>query len=222
MTLQEIVYDIQNTVFSGIQSDDNPISNKQIVYLINYYRTVLIKQKMDKSYHIDGSYVQDLKEIKVIETEDSDLLIKGCNLYKTEEKIPNWIVDNTRPLLTNVGSGTRCTFQFCTRQALKYYKNSKLTGNSPRYFVAGNDIYFYTKEDIETINISGVFEEPDKVKLFNNEVTEFDYYNFIYPVPAQIVPIIKDLIFTKDLKVLMSIPKDLTNDTVGEFGTKEA
>ena len=56
-----------------------------------------------------------------------------------------------------------------------------------------------------TINVRGIFENPASV-------SGFDVTKDTYPVPMNMIPVIKELIFTKEIK--LQVPSDVTNDSV--------
>jgi hypothetical protein len=49
MLLSEIVFNIQNLKFKGRQSQSNTLSDRQVVFIVNYYYNKLVKQNIDKS-----------------------------------------------------------------------------------------------------------------------------------------------------------------------------
>jgi hypothetical protein len=54
----EIVYNLKNVYRGGITSDDETMSDRQLIFIFNYYRAKLIREDLNKGRTIDRSIIQ--------------------------------------------------------------------------------------------------------------------------------------------------------------------
>jgi hypothetical protein len=215
MLFSEIIYDLQNLKEGGKQSDDNSLSNRELAFLINSYRSILIRQEVNKGYKIDGSLVQSLVKIEVVKTTLDNDFIGDCFLYKPLKRLPDFIIGSDAPLSTYIGNTDGCAFQKTTRQINKLDRHLPYTGKEIRWFNIENNFYISCPENktLKYIGVSGVFEKPEEVRAYNNQIVPFEYYDFHYPVKMHMVPIIKQMIIEADFKFLMNNKQDTVNDS---------
>ena len=64
------------------------------------------------------------------------------------------------------------------------------------------------------INLRGVFEDPMQVATIKNCCTQEPCWDIdsSYPINADMIPTIKDLIFSKELKIMLGEPSDKSNN----------
>jgi hypothetical protein len=222
----EIVYNLKNIYRGGITSDDETLSDRQLLFIFNYYRAKLIREDLNKGRTIDRSIIQNLGCVPVEcvdATECCELIDSGVKVLRTKEPIPHLLELYERDLLTFVGTVDKVTsFQISTEAQIRWSANNKYTGKSPKAFLRDDKNYLYianAPKGLELINVQGVFENPEEASKFNHCDGEPCFTkDSTYPVSAHMLPIINELIMTKELKGLVTTPTDETNNTTEDAG----
>lgn len=206
--LKEIIANIVNLKASGVPSDDKDISDSQWVFIINYYRAKLIRQDFERGRTLNESVVQDLGKIQVKEEESS----VSCRIYTTPD-LPVPLEVYKQNLITYVGPyKLNEPYQKTTRNKIEWEFYGKYTGNLTKWYQKENKIYVLNKNRLNVINVQGVFEDPVAVRKFLNKLDPFDPYNFEYPVSITMLDTIYKLILDSEVRTLLTIPEDTTND----------
>lgn len=75
-------------------------------------------------------------------------------------------------------------------------------------------MYVVNSDALEFITVRGIFEIPSEVGRFVNPITDQPYFNLDskYPIPANLIPALKDIILQKELRIEASAPTDVRND----------
>jgi len=217
MLQSEIIYNIKNVISGGVQSDDLSISDNQIAFMVDYYRAKLFKQREDRGAFKKEQYVQNLGNIsfKLIDKNEQ------CNIHdcilRSEFKIPRPI------LLTFVGLTNGVPFQRTDHNAIVWQVSDKFTSKQPKWYFQNGYIYLVNPptKHIEILNIQGVFESPSLVDKFNKNKCEDEVcsnslsgYDFEYPLPMHYNDSIVKMVLDVELKILVSLPSDITNESI--------
>jgi len=221
ISLNHIVYDILELTRGGTISDDIKVDERQVEYLINNQRALLIRNEYNKPGRtIDHNIVQDLGCLELEEAKPEDCCIEtnGCVVLRTKDIIPNTIELHDKTSITRVGpvNKTANSFSFmpyerAVRSGYGKY-NSKLTF---AYFL-NNRIYLktgsFSGSTIDYINVRGVFEDPTEAAAFEDcDGTKCFSRDDKYPINGWMVPYIKEQIL-RQLGVSMQTPTDTAND----------
>lgn len=201
MKLSEIVYNIKNLIGGGLQSDDFKLSDRQIAFIVNYYRAKLIKQEMDKGVRRSA----DSFKQKITVEYDAD-----CGGFP----VPDTLETTFGFDFTYVGTKA-VQFQYAQANTTKWLQSSKYTGDAPRYFSRDGFIYL-TKQptkNLKRIIVEGVFEDPKAAQDCHNPCG----LDFDYPMPLDRVDLIVKLIAESEFQVLLSIAPDTLNDSEGQI-----
>lgn len=222
--LSEIIATVRDLPRAGNGSfDDNSYSDRQLAFIINYYRAKLFNQDINKGKFLSQSYVQSLTKIRIVKTtllNCSDPLINDC-IYRTEEKIPKVVDTNGMNLLTYVGNfdGSK-PFQRTSFQKVFLDKYAKYTGKNTKYFELDDYIYIINPPSgaFKYATITGVFENPIEAIEFKNKVCEVenncnDPFDVEYPVPLHYVDTIYKMIADAEYKTARMFVADTVNDT---------
>ena len=73
MLLSKIIYTIQELRSKFSQSDDNPLSDRQVLFILNYYRSFLIRQDMEKGRPLSPFIIQEL----TLDLENSEFIVES-------------------------------------------------------------------------------------------------------------------------------------------------
>jgi len=225
-TYNEIVYNLKNLYRGGITSDDDTISNKQLIFIFNYYRAKLIREDLNKKRTIDRQLIQSLNCIRVEcvdAAECCEIADSGSTVLRTVEPLPKFLELHDKNLLLFVGTvdGVK-SFQITTQTGSKWTQFSKYIGRMTRAYIKDSNRYLYIinpPKGIEFITVQGVFENPEDARNVTNcEGNPCFSYDDEYPISAHMIPVINELIMTKELKAFVTTPTDETNDTVQNAG----
>jgi len=216
-TLKAIVFDLKNIIRAAQISDDEPISDIQIENWIHQYRNVLIKQDLDKKKIPNPDYIQN---IPVIELEDVDAygdnvsIDSGYKKYRTNIQIPDSIDLNNKSGILFVGDSYGTQIQLIQENRVAYMNNSKYSKYIPVAYLKEKYIYIHNHNALRYITVRGVFENPVAVYELTNPLTtaQSATWDFEYPIPQNMLPILKQMILKGELGIEHSAPNDNEND----------
>lgn len=226
MTLNEIVYDVWESVRSII-SDDSELDKRKLAFWIKNQRARMLKQEFNKNYRvIDQRVVQDLGSVELQVTNTISIPNITIPLSKmvmsTIVELPNTIEQYTKPTFTRIGSIDKIDRKFTYVDYTKapYVGNGKLNTNQFFVFLIGKTLYVTGNKNnskwkgLKYINIQGVFEDVEEAEnlkySLGNRSTEYSWDEY-YPIGDWLVPVIKEEIKKTDLSQFI-IPRDSSND----------
>jgi len=90
------------------------------------------------------------------------------------------------------------SYQLTTPAQARWSKHNKYTSKSTKAYLQDNSNYLY------------IINAPNGIELIKLEDE--------YPISSHMIPVITELIMSKELKVLASTPTDVTNDTKEDAG----
>lgn len=225
-TFSEIIFTVKNLPRRGNgDSDDNSYTDRQLAFIINYYRATLIKQYKDKARYISQNYVQSLGKVELVKSSKQECCLPDCDIgdivYRTLNPIPRVVDTNGWNLITYVGTVdgnnnyTRTNFN---KVAFDSY--AKYTGTNTKWYELNNYIYIVNPPTkiLKYISIQGVFENPKDAIDFNDcgcisEDCFKSGFDFDYPMNSSDIPIIIKLITSSEYTMSGILPKDDTNNT---------
>ena len=214
MLLSKIIYTIQELRSKFSQSDDNPLSDRQVLFILNYYRSYLIRQDMEKGRPLSPFIIQEL-------TLDLEKVDKGIDfvtkdmILRTKITIPKPIEGHMHDYLTYVG---RADFEDrwtqLDLQSLKSVSYTRHAGRFPRWFARESFIYvkFPPTCTIKKVLIRGVFEEPELVAKLAGKIAPFVGQEWDYPISNNMLSTIIRMLEESEFKFTFAIPKDNEND----------
>lgn len=206
MTLQEIIYNIK----SSLGSDAEELTNRQYKFIIDYYRAMLLRQRLEAKKSIAPVFTPALHKILIREIEDDDpgCLDMDCSTYKTDLDIPVIIPYSVNSTVVYIGSTDgHLPFQETSFQSLELEAYAKYIKKLPKWFLLGSKIYITNPPDEapEYITIQAIFEDPLAAAAL---CEDFDAaclkdYNFEYPMEESMVPAIFKLIRDNEVGMLI-------------------
>lgn len=224
MLQSEIIYNIKNLRAGGIQSDDENISDRQLAFIIDYYRAKLVRQEAMKHGHTDRQDIQDLGRVSIIQADphECDCPVDAC-ILRTELPIPSTLElgDGSGHGFTFVGHYGGTAFQETTWQRAPWDFHAKYTGDKPKWFIKGKYIYLINPPDpmMSVMNIQGFFENPQEANKFrtcdcdNGEACKTGF-DFEYPLAAHLVDTVMKMIMESEMRWSTLIPMDTSNDSL--------
>jgi hypothetical protein len=227
MKLSEIISTVRNLPRGGKGDfDDNSYSDRQLAFIINYYRVKLIDQDINKGKYLSQYYVQTLGKVKLIKTSKTECGLGDCDLndfvLRTEIPIPKAVDTNSQNLITYVGTvdGNK-SYQRTSFQSVKFDSFSKYTGRNTKYYELGEYLYIVnpSSNSLKYITITGVFEDPLKVNEFKSIGCDdssdycFNPFDIEYPLSMKHVDTIYKLIVNTEFRFQNILKFDTENNT---------
>jgi hypothetical protein len=223
VTINTITTDLLNIVRGSKISQSEPISKRQLEDWVHQYRGLLLKQDLDKGKVPNPDYIQ---EIDFLRMEPMDVIgsnvssinniqITGRYLLRSVLEIPNTLDLNFKAGLMYVGTVDGYEIQFVQEGRARWQQYKKYTNKDTLCFLRGGYLYVVANTVMEYLTIRGVFEVPSEVARFVNPYTKQPYFNkdSRYPIPINLLPVLKEMILKKELMIEVQSPSDNKNDT---------
>ncbi len=224
-TFREIVYLILDEL--KLSSDDSYFTEDHIIYLVNNYRTFLLKQRYsDIKKSIPSSNYQEIcLTLEEVEAKENSPCTISFNYKKSTKQIPSLLSNsNTRVYSEDYFDKE---FPIVGKDRMKYIGYNKFLSKVIYASVASND-YLYLKssndnlDDIVNIKLYGVFHDAVeasklacKTKVCNGstcqEIDICDILDQEYPLETALIPQVVQLVVA-ELKNSIYAPKDPANN----------
>ena len=203
MSLSNLVDNILLIARNSNIAESEHLSRRQIELWIRYYRTMLIKQAIDKGYDIDEAYITTLGPIHL----DRDETVPGKFVYVGDKELPTLIGFKYRPGVVAVRDMFGNLIQLGSYTKAKLQKYRKATCKDYIAWVRNNKIYVEgDSNQLEYIEVDVVAEDPTEDKACYDP-------NSDYPVPMHMIPVITQMILERELRTLVAQPSDVINDS---------
>jgi len=200
VTLDTITTDLLKMVRGSGVSNSEVISKRQLENWVHQYRTVLIKQQLDKKRMISPEYVQEMTDLPVTETE------VGSGLYKTSSDMPKSVFRNHEDGYTWIGVG-KTEYHFTNELQYNWQSYRKYTSEDPIAFNKERTIYVNRPDDI---TVRGIFENPLEVMRYDGSL---ENASTAYPIPMDMLNTLKQMILKQELGITVEAPSDTKNDS---------
>lgn len=210
MTLNEISYDILETIRAGSVVDDERIDVRLIDELVNKYRI---------QYAINQNRITGILPELYLTSYSDTILVSG----------PDVTLASPIPKITEGRFGVMIkelydeeydefAFTYVNRGHFRYVGNSTFNSKIIFYTYKKDNIYFKNKEgnhrfmNGSTVVIDALFEDP-RVAISN-----FDRFNSSYPIDYDGAAFVKDSILNNDIRFLLNQNNtDEISDSSGEI-----
>lgn len=218
-SLDSLIDDIISEARSNNVSESESLSRIQIEQWIHQYRALLIKQDLDKGRYTNPSYIQELSYTSTFRGDGLG------QLYIFEGDIlPNTIDLHFKSGITGVfrGDGVK-EIQLIPVNSVMWTQYKKYSKLEDRAYLKNNRVYIIYNLGYEPIidtttrssYVRGIFEDPSLVPGFKS--------SDVYPIPANMISTLKQLIFEKEFKVTLTYPTDSNNNSSNDLkvGTQQ-
>lgn len=227
MKLSEIIYNIQNLIAKGRQSQSNPVSDRQCIFILNYYYAKLIEQQLEKQGNNESIYQQDLGNQKV-EKVDRSIIESNitCNIvsntfktsciYRSVNKFPQPIFAKGVIAINYLGTiDLLNSFSYHSLNKIIKTSKYKYTANLPKYFILDDYRYIVTPSfnNLQYIREIGIYSDPIQAYKMNNYL---DSMNMNYPISGKMLDTIYKLMLETEFNVLIKAAGDNTNNNSDE------
>ena len=217
VTIDTLIKDLLFIIRGSKVSQSETITWNQIEAWIHQYRGILIKQDLDKGKVPNPDYIQEIPVVKLVKTDRvGDFSIEESDrfTYRTEIQIPKSIDLNFRSGITFVGTLDGCEIQFSPRNRAYWKKFRKYTNRDAMAYLRNGYIYLETPYALSYISIRGIFEVPTEINNLINPLTNLPLasYDDVYPIPINMIPILKEMILKKEANIIVNSASDDKND----------
>ena len=214
-TEKEIVYNILNTHSGGKLSDDFIPSYNQVAFMVKYVRAMLIRRDANENWDINPDYYQDLGCIKLIKVDKAECceIDLDCDILRTEIKLPKPIRLKTKVAIIVNAVDKQTTLDVILPQRSPYIKYSKYTAAIPRVYYLNGYIYVPNTLELTNLNVRAIIENPEEANSFLCD-GEFCYTaDSNYPLPADMVQPLTELILSKEMNYMLKTAPDENNNS---------
>lgn len=183
LSLNEIAYNLLNNLRGGRSSNNDYLSLEQIKFCINYYRAMFIRRDMWRNNLRSTVFEQDLGLLNLTKESTEGFDNENLILYKTV-KIPTPVRLKNKEAITFVGtiSNSGKPIPVVNNQRSYWNQFSKYTGNDQEAYYKDGYIFVKTKDTLSSVNVRGIFEDPEDVFDFVKD-SGLDIYDGDQPYP---------------------------------------
>ena len=217
MTLRELVYLVLDEV--KINSDDSYFNEDHVIFLLNKYRSFVLKKELEKENKQLSSANDQTICLDLIGVRDEDNPC-GEPMLRTEQTIPN-LVNDCKVSLYPVNYFEGDHIIYTTMERMRYTTYNKWTKNLI-YAAKGPDNYLYLKSSnpqylyLEKLKMKAVFEDFESAAQYacdeSGEELNCDILDMKFPIENALVPIIVEMV-VKELLGASYRPKDSINNS---------
>jgi hypothetical protein len=210
MTLEEITYSALELLRQGHIVDDERLDSRLLEDFVVTKRAEYLRSVIDRNWGVSENSKQFLS-LPVESYNDG-----SSTVLRSTEKVPSFLNTKEGLQITDI-TGTDTTsyiFSYVNYNHFKLAGNGKFNGNI--VFVTYKDGYLLFKSRnnafklINSINVSGILEDPRKAPNFDNEVDNF-------PVDYDGIEYIKKAIVGEDFRMFLRGIEDEVSDSSGEI-----
>lgn len=225
-TLATIVEDLLLIIRGSNISRSEPISKRQLEDWVHQYRALLIKQDIDKGRNVNPDYIQTIPVIS-IEKEDTAggkvSIDTGNDVYRTTQQLPKTLDFHFKSGIISVSTLNDEDLQLVpsTRRNWQQYKT--WTNKDTLVYLKDQYLYLINPKGILYLKVRGIFENPMEAAMFTNSdtiPTSVDA-STPYPIPVNMVPVLKQMILERELKILINMPTDNINNTADDLANRD-
>ena len=220
MTLRELVFLVLDEL--KINSDDSYFNEDHVVFLLNKYRSFVLKKELEKeNKQLSNNNCQTIC-LNLIEVRDEDNPC-GKSMLRTEQKIPN-LVNECKVSLYPVNYFEGDHIVYTTMERMKYTTYNKWTKDLI-YAAKGPDDYLYLKSNnpqylyLEKLRMKAIFEDFESAAQYacNDIGSELhcDILDMKFPIENALVPVVIELV-VKELLGVKYQPRDTHNNATDD------
>lgn len=219
VSLSTIVNDLLSIIRGAKVTQSEPISKRQLESWVHQYRALLLKRDLDKGKTPNPDYIQEIVGLKlssVDEVEGLTGVARGLYILRSDLQLPKTIDLNFKPGIIHVGTTDGHEIPLISEGRSKWQQYRKYTGTNPVAFLRNEYLYIVPgNAGITWVDVRGIFEVPTEVGNFVNPTTTQGTagMNDPYPIPINVIPVLKELILKNELGVQIQVPSDTKNDS---------
>jgi hypothetical protein len=221
-SLNHYIYDIKEIITGGHISDDFEIDDRQIKFWIKGKRAMYLRNLMDKNRDVEQIFIQDLGcvELELVDRAECCTVEADCDILRTAQELPVPIMPRNGDAFTRVGpiDKIKKAYNLVNFSASPYIANGRFNKKESFAWYRNNRIYLKSNfnkvfgKGIKYINIQGVFEDPEAVRVFNQCDGSPCYTDDSdFPMPIWLYEHMKREVI-ENPRIMLSIIPDTSND----------
>ena len=199
--------DIMLSVRNSSISESESINRAQVEQWIHQYRAMLIKQDIDKNRDINPQYIQYLPNLQILLTSNNvNGVPVGNNRYKVDVTLPKLIDFNFKHGVIYITDPYDNIIQFTNKNRATLQSNRKYTGSDYMAYVDNtNQAYLVGPGNLAYVTLGVIAEDPSTISGFSPDDP--------YPVPASMIPTLRQMILSKELNIMTHEVTDKNNNS---------
>ena len=218
-TYRQMVYEILDEI--KVSSDDSYITEDHVIFLLNKYRSFLIKQEKEKNKELSSENYQllciDLEEVDAI----PELPCEGGRILRSTEKIPD--IEEGTLLKVFPDAYFHSDITYVSRTRFRYVGYNRWLQNII-YATVGPDDYLYIKSQnpqyiyMRKIKVEGIFSDPEEAVslMCDEEGGKCDILDSNFPLESALIPQCIQLT-VKELIGAVYRPRDFRNNAADDL-----
>lgn len=216
-SLNTLISDQRNIADAGENNYSFRISDTQIAYWNHQLRSKLISQDIMKRKDISDIWVQTIScvELEQVDASECCLITTDCYVLRSKVKIPTTIETYGDNLIIRVTTPTGDIINKSNTFKAKYNKYNKYTSEKSAWYLEKGYIYITSEDLLETINIYGVFDNPEELSNFTKCGSCFSWEDE-YPVSIKMASDMTDIIVNTKMLPMLKLPQDTTNNAISD------
>tara|TARA_R110002110_G_scaffold22083_4_gene86525 strand:- start:3117 stop:3713 length:597 start_codon:yes stop_codon:yes gene_type:complete len=178
---------------------------------------MLIRRDFARNGMVTRHLEQDLGCLKVIQVDASKCcnLPSECVVVRTELKIPRTVRFNFTDAITYVGDiSGKSNIPMVPSSMVQWLPYDKYTNAKYKAYMIQDYLYIYNADGLEYINVRGVFEDPEDLRLFDcgDDGGCYDDSTSEFPIPMDMVQGITQSLMSGELRMLAGTFSDTENN----------
>lgn len=213
-TYREVVYMCLDLL--KVNSDDSYFTEDHVIYLLNKFRSLVLKQRYEKE--LNENIVNDDNYQTILLDMSPQTNIEGIDwsgvILRSEQEIPPTLDIGTQYVFAENFFNNEITCVPMKR--FKYACGNKFLKNM-MYATIGPDMHLYVKSQnpqfvyLNRVNFRGVFDDAEKANKLSGECTECDILDRQFPMEENLIQLVVDYT-VKSIAQSVYAPKDNKND----------
>jgi hypothetical protein len=218
-TQREIIYTIKNILRGGLITDDDNISDRQVAFLIDSARAMLLRQQYNKGQNLSDNNIQSIPcmATEVVDTSLMPDFPSGCSVYKSVLTVPKPIESKGKDLITGISGPMigALSFDYIPYNRVPFARSTRF--KRPFVTLHNGFIYIFDAPFSPNITVSGVYEQPNSLSGYNNcEGVSCYSWDEPYPMSSHLIdPVVRIVI--EELMISLRTLQDKTNSGASEF-----
>jgi len=221
-TQRELIYSVRRIIRAGKLIDDDKITDRQIAFLCDAVRSILLRQQYDKGQSLSENHIQYIKclDVESVDSAFSNSMPSDCMVYRTVQDIPQPIESKQKDLITSVKPNEfyAINYDFVPYSRIPYVDFTRFKSTIATRFQ--NKIYLINASYTEKITVGGVWDKPNDLSNYADCSGAVCYtWDNSYPISSHLIdPILKMVV--DQLTLTFKVPVDNTNNAAFEQETQ--
>lgn len=174
MKTGELIQRIEDLLVQGIEKSDIDmhIPRPWIYSLLVAYRSKLIGQKINKKQFVSEWCKQTLRCIPLVSVPDNECECEGglCTIKRTEYPVPELMAGLSDYAISRITSNG-AKISLVKPNEANYIGYTRYASKKPIAYIRNGYVYVIASSFINSINITGLFEDPWEAAKWNAENT---------------------------------------------------